>query len=123
MNILICDDDNDTAGILALIVGKEGHTTDVVHTCEAVWKVLKDHRPDLILMDMLVPAMGGESAIKALKKDKSTRDIKVVMVSAHPDLEERAALCKADGHLEKPFQVEDLRKMVRKYSAPNWANV
>ena len=123
MNILICDDDDDTADILSLIVGKEGHTTDVVHTCEAVWKVLKNHRPDLILMDMLVPAMGGEAAIKALKKDESTKDIKVVMVSAHPELEQRAALCKADGHLAKPFRVDDLRKMVRKYSTANWANV
>ena len=123
MNILICDDDDDTADIISLIIGKEGHTADVVHTCEAVWDVLKDHRPGLILMDMLVPAMGGEAAIKALKKDKSTKDIKVVMVSAHPDLEDRAALCQADGHLAKPFRVDDLRKMVRRYSTPRMAKL
>lgn len=74
-------------------------------------------------MDMVIPGMGGESAIRALKKDKSTKGIKVVLVSAHSELKERAALCKADEYLAKPFRVDELRQMIQKYSMLNWANV
>lgn len=111
-NILICDDDPDIVELITLLFEKEGHKVKVVNNCESVWKTFDEQRPDLILMDLWVPEMGGEEATKKLKTEEETKDIKVILLSASTDIAEAAERSGADGYLSKPFNIKELKSLV-----------
>ena len=111
-NILICDDDPDIVELITLLFEKEGHNVKVVNVCEDVWKTFDEQRPDLILMDLWVPEMGGETATKKLKTDKETKDIKVILLSASTDIAEAAERSGANGYLSKPFNIKELKNLI-----------
>lgn len=111
-NILICDDDPDIVELITLLFEKEGHKVKVVNNCESVWETFDEAYPDLILMDLWVPEMGGEAATYKLKTDKETKDIKVVLLSASTDIAEAAERSGADGYLSKPFNIKELKALV-----------
>ncbi len=111
-NILICDDDPDIVELITLLFEKEGHEVRVVNNCESVWETFTDKYPDLILMDLWVPEMGGEAATSKLKTDEETKDIKVILLSASTDIAEAAERSGADGYLSKPFNIRELKNLV-----------
>jgi DNA-binding response OmpR family regulator len=68
-------------------------------------------KPDLILLDVLMPAMNGFYVLKQLKENKETASIPVMMVTAVQDVEERlkAENLHCEGYIIKPVKLEDLR--------------
>ncbi|MFH0982830.1 MAG: response regulator [Planctomycetota bacterium] len=74
------------------------------------------HRPDLVLLDVMLPRMSGFEVCRRLKEQPSTRDMAVVIVTAldAPADLERAAECGADEYLTKPFERQVLLDCVRR---------
>lgn len=112
-NILICDDDPDILEIASLLLVQEGHKINIVQSSEGIWDEIASNRPDLILMDLWMPKMGGEEATKRLKSEEDTKDIRVIIVSASPDIAEIASRSGADGYLSKPFNINDLKMLAK----------
>ena len=72
--------------------------------------------PDLIFLDVYLPGMKGDEVAGILKKDKKTKRIPIVLISADlTTLEARFRKCGADDYLGKPFEVDDMLDTIKKY--------
>lgn len=63
-------------------------------------------------MDLWIPVMGGDRALKLMKQNEATRQIPVVLFSAHDSIEEVSKSLNANGYLKKPFTVDALLQIV-----------
>lgn len=109
--ILIADDEPDVLFVLEDSIKKAGYTVVLAHDgLEALEKVSKE-KPDLIVLDIMMPKLDGQSVNVKLKENKETADIPVIVVTAFGQfkklLEVRNELT-VSGYLEKPFPVSAL---------------
>jgi DNA-binding response OmpR family regulator len=109
--ILICDDDLDILEVTKIILQKEYEVQTMPH-CNDIFKHVGDFNPDLILMDLWIPDMGGEAVTRLLKSSESTKKVPVVIFSANNDIEKVASDAGADGYLRKPFDISTLSKTI-----------
>ena len=114
--ILVVDDDANIRLLASSILGEDYIVLRASDGEEAV-RMARSQKPDLILMDIMMPTFDGYSACHAIKKDVVTSSIPVVMVTAlvqelNKKLAERVG---ADGYVVKPFGVNDLRSKVAQF--------
>jgi len=104
--LLIVDDSRTVVHALKTILEQNGYTTLTAINGEQAIEMAKQHKPDLVLMDVIMPGMTGFQATRILHKDPETSDIPVVIISASEQPTEKA-WCKrlgARGFLPKPIQ-------------------
>lgn len=108
--ILIGEDHPDTLDILKVILEHEGYRVETAADSETVLDKALHHKPSLILLDMMLPKMGGVEVCRKLKNDLSTSYIPIIIVTAKSDQEARAAAVSAgsDAYVLKPFDPMDL---------------
>ncbi|HET7694420.1 MAG TPA: response regulator [Vicinamibacterales bacterium] len=114
--ILIVDDNLDAREMYSMYLEHEGfRSAEAANGADAIVKTRLD-RPSLILMDATMPGMDGWEAAKLLKQDAATRDIPVIMLTAHAFQEhrQRAADAGADGFLAKPVLPDQLTAEIRR---------
>lgn len=70
----------------------------------------------MIFADLTIKGMGGDALCSALKSEDSTKDIPYVILSGDRDIAEKARCCGADDYMGKPFEFEDLIRLVNKYA-------
>jgi two-component system, cell cycle response regulator DivK len=114
--ILIVDDNLDAREMYGMYLAHEGFRwAEAVNGADAITKTHLE-KPSLILMDATMPGMDGWEAAKALKQDASTRDIPLIMLTAHAFQEhrDRAAEVGADSFLAKPVLPDQLAAEIRR---------
>ena len=115
--ILVADDDPDILSIVSMSLETQGDTVNqATNGREAVY-LAREHHPDLILMDMMMPVVSGYEAVGELKADAATRDIVIVGLSAKAmatDME-RASDVGIDGYITKPFRIAQVLSVVENY--------
>lgn len=79
--ILICEDDQDTATLLRMMLEQGGYGSDVAYTAEHAKRLLAERSYALMTLDILLPDQDGISLIRELRAEESTRDLPVVVVS------------------------------------------
>lgn len=116
--VLVVDDDPAILDMIAELLGYEGY--DVVTSSEgsAALEIANLHAPALILLDLMMPKMSGWQVIAALRAAPQTRAIPVVLLSARRDLATTASELGVETFLEKPFELDDLLKVVERYTRP-----
>jgi diguanylate cyclase (GGDEF)-like protein len=104
--ILIVDDVEDNLEILGDLLSFDGYNVQTALSGEAALKKVQESRPDLILMDILMPGMDGFETCALLKAEESTKDIPVVFVSSMTDIDSKVNGFKVGGvdYINKPFQ-------------------
>jgi len=113
--ILIADDEEDVRLILKDRLELSGFETlesySGVHTIETAQK----HKPDLILLDMLMPAGTGPSVVSALKSRSETQGIPIIVLTAlrEPELKQEMIALGAQGFIQKPYDSENLVGQIR----------
>jgi len=115
--ILIVEDNNDCRELFVQLVNRLGYDTiEAVSGTGAINLASKLH-PDLILMDLNLPEMGGREATARLKANRSTKDIPVIISTAFHDgvYKNRALSAGAEEILEKPFSLTTLRELLGRY--------
>jgi two-component system phosphate regulon response regulator PhoB len=112
--IIIIEDDPDTLDIMSYILAEEGYETIAANNSKPLDEV-SVHQPMLILLDNRLTEGSGRDFCTRFKKDPATRHFPVVLVSANPGLETIALESNADGYLKKPFDIEELLDLVKKF--------
>lgn len=111
--ILVIDDNPHILEAIELVLQTEGYQTKTFTKSEGVEEEIKQYKPDLILLDLLLSGRNGEEITKVLKKDPHTKDIPIIIISAHPTAEKTAKAAGADGFIAKPFDISDLLHQVQ----------
>jgi DNA-binding response OmpR family regulator len=113
--VLIADDEPNIVTSLEFLMEKAGYEIRVATDGAQALEIAQSFRPDLVLLDVMVPMKSGYEVCQQLKSDPATRDIKIVMVSAKGrDVEVAKALeLGADAYVTKPFSTRELVAKVR----------
>jgi twitching motility two-component system response regulator PilH len=80
-NILIIDDSPTDVRVLATLMERAGHQVAAVNSAEEGIERVHAERPDLVIMDVIMPGMNGFQATRTLTRDPKTQDIPVVMIT------------------------------------------
>ena len=112
--ILVVDDDPEILNMLGSRLRKRGYEISTATDGNRALELAKRERPDLILLDVMMPGKSGWEVARALKGDPVTEKIKIVMVSAIGEQmnEMTSPLYGADAHIDKPFEFEKLEAIV-----------
>lgn len=113
--VLVVDDDLDIAEIIQIILEEAEYKSEIVTEAEKTYQRVKKYKPDLILLDILLADTDGRIICRKLKNQKSTKNIPVIILSAHSGVANTVKEYGADDFLEKPFFMEDFLKKVRAY--------
>ncbi len=81
MKILLIDDDQSSLTIFSTALIKEGFQTTSAETGEAGLSMARSEKPDLILLDQVLPDISGNDVLKNLKADEQTKNIPVILLS------------------------------------------
>ncbi len=113
--ILIVEDNRATLAITTTLLHSEGYETRGVQDGLAALSVLQEMRPDLVLLDVMLPGMDGFKVCQHIKTIPSTRDIPVVMVTAKDtqDDRDRGQRAGADCYITKPYNSDDALGVIR----------
>jgi CheY-like chemotaxis protein len=114
--ILVVEDDPQVARLIALVLQRRGEKVDVVADGTAAMERARTALPSLILADLTIKGMDGETLCANLKRFEETRAIPYVILSGDRDIAQKARHCGADDYLGKPFEFEDLLRLVDKYA-------
>ncbi|HSW10240.1 MAG TPA: response regulator [Bacillota bacterium] len=115
--VMVVDDEPGIRRSLRVLLEREGYGVVEAGSGREAIELCKQHRPDLITMDVLLPDASGFNVLEELKNRPSTADIPVVMVSVVDDRERGAALG-ASGYVMKPVDLRELSRRVRALLTP-----
>ena len=113
--ILVADDEADIRHLIRQTLSKDYEIVEAVDGIEAALKA-KEERPDLIMLDIMMPRQDGYKTCMKIKSDEETRNIPVVMLTG-VDYELNRKLGEQLGaadYITKPFKLEELIKAVKK---------
>ncbi len=110
--ILIVDDDNNIAELIALYLTKECFETRIVNDGEQALKEIETFRPNLILLDLMLPGMDGYQVCREIRH---TSDVPIIMLSAKAETFDKVLGLElgADDYIIKPFDTKELVARVR----------
>ncbi len=113
--ILIVDDEIDT--LLPLKRSLEAMDYIVVEACNGPEAIKRAHteRPELVILDVMMPGMDGIEVCKVLKKDARTENIPVIMLTARDEVKDKVESLEtgADDYVTKPFNLNELKARIR----------
>ena len=116
MNYLIysVEDDKNISHLINVALSKQGYIVESFHDGESFIKRFQEQKPNLILLDMMLPNIQGSDLLKKIRDDERNDDIQIIIVSAN-----RMVMDKVDGldlgaddYIEKPFDILELMSRV-----------
>jgi DNA-binding response OmpR family regulator len=113
--ILVADDDFEILGLLVSHLRKMDVQIFEASDGEEALRVAREQRPDLIVLDVMMPGMSGWEVCRAVREDEDLKDTGVLMLTGIGERlnEMTSPLYGADDHLDKPFDLGDLDVKVR----------
>ena len=113
--ILIYEDDQEIVLLCKTILIKNHYQVESLSSCENVLSDLEKIKPDLILMDLWIPEIGGEKAIIKIKENPASHQIPVILFSANSDIQEICKKINADGYIQKPFDIQTFLDTIKQH--------
>ncbi len=110
IHVLVAEDDLEIAGLLRKTLTAAGYRIALSYDGEEALRSALGHKPDLVVLDVMMPQMNGWEVCKTLRARRDFDDVGILMLTAiGPNLNEMTApLYGADDHLDKPFLIEEL---------------
>ncbi|MDD6797379.1 MAG: response regulator [Bacteroides sp.] len=118
--ILIVDDDENIADLISLYLTKECFETSIVHDGEDALREAKEFKPDLMILDLMLPGMDGYQVCREIRK---TSNLPIIMLSAKGETFDKVLGLElgADDYMIKPFDSKELvarvKAVLRRYQA------
>lgn len=112
-SVLVVEDDTATRQLLATCLQMEGFSVQTATNGEEGLEQMRQRRPCVVLLDLMMPVMSGEQFRNAQLRDPSLARVPVVCISAVYDAQERAQQINAVACINKPFDILELVDVVR----------
>ena len=108
--ILIVDDEKEVVDMVSRILEEEGYVAISANTSEEALEKIKKSKPDLIILDLKLPTIGGLEVCRILKSNKDTRTVPVIMLTCYDSNVEKVMGLRigADDYIIKPFDPNEL---------------
>jgi two-component system alkaline phosphatase synthesis response regulator PhoP len=115
MKILVAEDDRDIAELIAHYLNKQGWITHVASAGDEALAYARRQPVDLVILDVMLPGLSGLEICRALRGDKATETIPIIMVTARAEETDRIVGLEigADDYIAKPFSPNELVARVR----------
>lgn len=113
--ILIVEDEEAIVTMLRYNLEKEGYNVESTDDGEEALTMVKEHRPDVIVLDWMLPSMSGIEVCEALRRNNDTKGIPIIMLSARGEEGDRiqGLDAGADDYMIKPFSPSELNARIR----------
>lgn len=117
--ILIVDDEPNIVLALELLMKKAGFEVQTVDDGEKAIHALSEFRPDLVLLDIMMPKMDGYEVCQRIRSDASLRNIRIIMLTAKGrEVEkEKGLVLGVDSYITKPFSTREVVAKVKELLA------
>jgi two-component system phosphate regulon response regulator PhoB len=108
--VLIVDDEADLAGLVEFNLRAAGLETSIAGSGESAMKLANNRRPDLVLLDLMLPDISGKEVCRRFRASKDLEAVPIIMLTARGDEPDRVEgfLAGADDYVTKPFSVREL---------------
>lgn len=115
MNVLIVEDDADIADLVAFSLEREGMSVSTVHDGMQGLEHIRSERPDMVILDIMLPNMDGLDIYRSMQASALTDQIPVLFLTARAQLEDRLLGLQlgADDYMTKPFSPKELALRVK----------
>src|SRR5215831_7482362 len=113
--ILVAEDERDVAELIRYTLAREGFEVVVASNGADALRQAKDSRPDLVLLDLMLPQVNGWELCRRLKQDPATKALPVIMLTARAEEGDKVLGFEmgADDYVTKPFAIRELMARVR----------
>jgi CheY-like chemotaxis protein len=106
--VLVVDDNHDSAELIALVLGREGHETRVAHDAREAIPIAVQFRPNIAFLDIGLPGMDGIELLHVLRATPELAGCKFIAVTGYEELAHGPSGAGFDGHMVKPVDLSAL---------------
>lgn len=119
--LLIADDNQDAAESLGMLLWIEGHAVHITHDGETALAIARQIRPDVLMLDIGLPGMDGNSVARRVRESLPDARMLMVAVTGRGSDEDKETTRAAgfDHHFTKPVDLNALRKSIARWSEDN----
>ncbi len=113
--VLVVEDDMDMQDLISAVLNENGFTPHSSYDGNEVIRVAEKIRPDLILLDIMLPNRDGIDVCRELSRNRATANIPIIMITAKRDLSDKLSsyIAGAKRYVTKPFEVDELLNEIR----------
>ena len=112
--VLVVEDDGEIRRLLADLIAHEGYVVDQARQGNEALATMARHRPDVIILDLMMPVMDGWSFVETLRNRTHWSQTPIVVISAVPRIEVEGKRLGVSAWLPKPFDLDELVGHVRR---------
>lgn len=114
--VLVVEDEDNIAIALDYLLTREGYAQERIATGAGAVERIRELRPDLVLLDVMLPEVSGYEICQAVRMEPDLAQVRILMMTARGSaIERRKGLAMgADGFISKPFELKELRAEVRR---------
>lgn len=114
-SVLLVDDEPNIALSLEFLMRRDGYEVRTASDGDAALQCVREKKPDIVLLDVMMPGRDGYDVCQTLRADPDCADIKIVVLTAKGGAieGEKALALGADAFFSKPFGIEELSRRVR----------
>src|SRR5258705_5337023 len=122
--VLVVDDEPDIRALVRYQLGKEGYRVTTAAKGTEALRSAREERPDLVVLDLMLPGLSGYDILAELRRRDETRDVGVILLTARKEEPDRikGLSLGADDYLAKPFSPKELvlrvAAILRRLAAP-----
>jgi len=113
VQLLLVDDDPEVRELLSYALRGSGYDVVVAEDGVFALALLKSDPPDLMLLDLDMPGLTGEAFVAACRRTPRWANVPVLLLSGREDVASVAVALGAAGYLQKPYRVNEVRRMIR----------
>ncbi|MBE2315598.1 response regulator [Solirubrobacter sp. CPCC 204708] len=113
--VLVADDDEDILQLVSFRLERAGYTVVTASDGQQALAAAREHKPDLAVLDVMMPGLNGYEVTRQLRDDEATAAIPVILLTARVQEADvsRGFEAGADDYLRKPFSPQELRSRVQ----------
>lgn len=115
--ILCIEDDVDMLELFRVLLTRQGYVVQGVTKGQEGLDIIRKEKPDLVILDIMMPVMDGWQVYQQMKEDETTRNIPTIVVTAKSQLIDKVLgleIAKVDAYIGKPFSPQELLDSISK---------